>query len=122
MKHQIASLALGDKAPPLSFYQPFLLGNEQTIKNYEVLTKEDESFPTVEIQKLEVPNMDCPSENDLFEKIIKIQKDLHSWFGSSSSAAVRKPGVARKFCGVAKFKEIQIYEKSTIIHFQRICI
>jgi hypothetical protein len=51
VKHQIASLALGDKAPPLSFYQPFLLGNKQTTKNCEVLTKEDESLPTVEIQK-----------------------------------------------------------------------
>ncbi|GBN77206.1 hypothetical protein AVEN_151298-1 [Araneus ventricosus] len=88
VKHQIACLALGEEAPPLSFYQPFLLENEQTTDNSEVMTNEDESLPTVEIQNVELPDLDCPSverNNDLFEKIVKVQEDLHKRFGSSTS-------------------------------------
>ncbi|GBM44517.1 hypothetical protein AVEN_192547-1 [Araneus ventricosus] len=43
VKHQIACLALGKKAPPVSFYQPFFLENEQATDNPEVMTNEDES-------------------------------------------------------------------------------
>ncbi|GBL90442.1 hypothetical protein AVEN_217442-1 [Araneus ventricosus] len=70
VKHQIACLALGEKAPPLSFYQLFLLGNKQATDNSEVMTNEDESLRTVEIQNEELPDLDCPSverNDDLFE-------------------------------------------------------
>ncbi|GBN35360.1 hypothetical protein AVEN_94661-1 [Araneus ventricosus] len=75
VKHQMACLALGEEAPPLSFYQPFLLENEQATDNSEVMTNEDESLLTVEIQNVEWPDLDCPSverNNDLFEKIVKV--------------------------------------------------
>ncbi|GBN25204.1 hypothetical protein AVEN_114250-1 [Araneus ventricosus] len=52
------------------------------------MTNKDESLQTVEIQNVELADFDCSSverNNDLFEKIIKAQEDLHKRFGSSAS-------------------------------------
>ncbi|KFM71422.1 hypothetical protein X975_03566, partial [Stegodyphus mimosarum] len=99
-RHSIAYLALGEKTPPLSFYEPFFLQQNYTsLSDAEHRTEEvqstsifndSHSFSENIMEKefeLQSKNHECSAENneDIIQKVTEQIKKSNEQFSSSSS-------------------------------------
>ncbi|KAG8172668.1 hypothetical protein JTE90_005374 [Oedothorax gibbosus] len=87
-KHKVAYLALGNKAPPVSFYQPFHFQN--TVESVDKMELDTSTTYHSTDNVLGVTNTieggHDDKKNQMFEEILESLKQHHEKFGSSVSS------------------------------------